>query len=93
MNPKDGNKSPEAARPRFTPYATMFKLKGSFCPGTGEGTKARELQCVSCGSLMKWRIYTLAPEKFDAKCPTCHVTAKDFYKGTGYKELNNAKAK
>lgn len=66
------------------PYGTMFKL----CPPRpGE---ARHLECVACGTVVEWRIYTVAPRKFDEQCPSCLRKAKDYWKGKLHKEIDDA---
>lgn len=81
---EEARKRQAAKRETFTPYRTMFKL----ChPRPGA---ARQLECVSCGLELEWRIYTVAPEKFDNQCPECGVKARDYWNGRPSKELTDA---
>ena len=73
---------------KFIPYGTMFKFEGRPRRDMPLVVTPRKLQCVSCGELLEWRIYTVAPEKFDAKCPICHTVARTFWKGKLHKELD-----
>lgn len=73
----------------FTQYSTMFKFQTRSHFDMVGDPKPRKLQCVNCGSLLEWRIYTIAPEKFDSLCPDCHMTASEFWEGKLHKELNS----
>ncbi len=72
---------PHSGNPKFVPFATMFKLEVRSRPEMVECLSQRDLQCISCGGLVTWRIYTIAPEKFDAECPECHTKASGYWDG------------
>lgn len=63
------------SNPRFTPYATMFKLQLGL-----QADGPRVLECVHCGDLLSWRFYKLAPERFDAECQKCGMSLEDYWK-------------
>ncbi len=70
---------------KFVPFATMFKLQ------EGLSSEApRQLQCVNCGDMLEWRIYTVSIDLFDSHCPKCVVRACDFWRGKPHRELKNA---
>jgi hypothetical protein len=73
----------KARREVFLPYRTMFKLS-LLRPGM-----ARGLECVACGIGLEWRIYAVAPEKFDTQCPECGVEARDYWDGRPSQEIND----
>jgi len=74
---------------KFIPYNTMFKLQELPRPENGVANNTgRTLICVSCGSSLPWRIYSVAPNRMDAECPMCHTKASDFWKGKLHKELD-----
>lgn len=77
-------------KPNFVPYGTMFKLEDRVRPAMGHDINPRQLKCVNCGLLLEWRIYTLDPERFDAKCRTCGMTAHEFWKGKLHKGVCDA---
>lgn len=79
---------PAPKPPEFVPYGTMFKFESRPRPAMLGDSKSRKLQCVSCGELLEWRIYSIAPDKFDDKCPICHVYAHSFWKGKLHQELD-----
>ena len=88
MDEVPSKSAPRTNKPKFVPYATMFKFEGPPRPGFDIDVKARQLQCVSCEEVLTWRIYTLSPEKFDSECHKCGVKARDFWKGKLHKELD-----
>lgn len=69
-----------ANRPKFVPYTTMFKLDDRPRIRSLTDDIGQMLQCQNCRHLLEWRIYRLAPEKFDAECPQCGVKVSDFWK-------------
>lgn len=73
----------------FVQYGTMFKLESRSCPRMSVDLKPRRLQCVNCACFLEWRIYTLAPEKFDSVCHFCHMTARRFWAHKTSKELES----
>lgn len=75
------NKS-RTPNPPFIPYGTMFKLETR-----SRNDGGRMLECVNCGSLLEWRIYTVAPEKLDAECPSCGLKAVDFWNRKLHREI------
>lgn len=82
----DEKKDKGAQEPQesFVHYGTMFKLSSV---GT-MGDNPRQLECVNCGLVLEWRVYTIAPLKFDVECPDCKMKACDFWKGKLHKELD-----
>ena len=83
--PKPEDKKPELEP--FVPFASMFKLT---LPIMGFTTKPRRLKCVSCGWIVTFSWYFTDPSHFDKVCPSCKITAKDFYKDKPHKELTDA---
>lgn len=75
---------PQVPGEPFLPFKTMFKL----CPPRPGA--ARQLECVSCGMELEWRIYTIAPEKFDNECPACGVKADHYWCGSPSREIPDA---
>jgi hypothetical protein len=87
QTPKAGKKKLDPATSKepvelFVPYATMFKLE----PYKGHAS-GRQLICLSCGQILEWRIYSIAPNKFDEECPSCKVTAPRWWKGKIHRKL------
>lgn len=78
--------TPEPTRETFVPYATMFKVE-ELSPLDIATRGARQLQCINCGELLKWRTYILNPIAFDTGCHICHKKAPDFWEGKLYKRL------
>lgn len=66
--------NPPVDNPRFVPYKTMWKL------GLATTSTPRKLECMHCGNTMEWRIYSTAPEAFDAYCDACGMSADDYWK-------------
>ncbi len=83
VNEKEDKEAKKSQEP-FVPYGTMFKLSLSEV----EDGKPRQLECVYCGLILEWRVYTIAPEKFDVECPECKMEACDFWKGKLHQELD-----
>lgn len=79
---------PKPKPSNFVPYSTMFKLEEPPRPENEADITSRVLVCVSCGRMLEWRIYSVAPDKMDAECPMCHVKACDFWKEKSHKELD-----
>ncbi len=70
--------------PKFTPYDTMFKLQTS----TTE-IHPRKLECVHCGHVLDWRLYSVAPVEFDNECHQCRIRAQDFWKDKPHRKVEN----
>ncbi len=70
---------------QFVPYATMYKID---CSPVCEFVKGpRQLICINCDASIDWKVYNIAAEVFDAKCPSCKVPAVTYWKGKVHKEL------
>ena len=78
----------QEVNPRFTPYNTMFKLQTS----TTE-LHPRSLECVHCGHLLDWRLYSVAPVEFDRECHRCSIRSEDFWKDKPHRKVENHNAK
>lgn len=79
---------PPQPKPSYIPYATMFKLEPWPRPHNyGGPCRGRQLQCVKCGLVLEWRIYTVAPDKFDEECSECGTDARDFWNEKPHKEI------
>ncbi len=79
-------KKPSPKEP-FVPYKTMIKLEG--WPRVNSLNKEpRGVVCESCGQIIPFTIYTIAPEKFDQECGQCGMTADEFWKGKLHRELD-----
>jgi Zn finger protein HypA/HybF involved in hydrogenase expression len=83
-------KSKPVKKDIFVQYGTMFKLEDRVKPAIVFDANPRQLECLNCQLLLEWRIYTIAPEKFDNECPECGVKARDFWKGKLHRELDDA---
>ena len=73
----------------FVQYGTMFKLESRPRPRMISDPHPRLLECVNCGLSLEWRIYTVAPGKFDEYCPECKTGARDYWQGKLHKELDD----
>ncbi len=67
----------------FVPWATMYKID------TEPDADPRGLVCINCGAGISWKVFNIAPDVFNAACPTCKVTAANYYKDKVRKELPN----
>jgi hypothetical protein len=67
------------SRPVWEDVKVMFKFEDRPRPAILFDPKPRQLECVNCGMLLEWRVYTIAPEVFDERCPECQMSVKEFY--------------
>jgi len=86
----EARKAKEPAKPQFVEYGTMFKLESRPRPRMISDCHPRLLECVNCGLSLEWRIYTVAPSKFDEYCPECKTGARNYWKGKLHRELDDA---
>lgn len=101
MRPNDGKPRSErgmdnpsddfnGSGPTFVEFATMFKLESRPRPTMFLNESPRQLECVNCGMLLSWVIYTLDPAHFDRTCSDCGARSRDYYKTRPHQEVNDA---
>ena len=78
---------PRSEKPKFVPFATMFKLDDYSPSELVKSHIPRNLRCINCGRILSWRLYTTAPTELDKECPSCHNTADSFWDGKVHRKV------